>query len=277
MALSVVDLYRDILPKTNCKDCGYTTCLAFASMVVSEKLPLENCPYLYPETLAKCTKELEAQYAEGKWLKRDMAQDALEWAIEKASSMKIEDLPERIGGILIFEKDKAALELPYFNESVVISDDDIVRSDGSDLTRYEKVFIYIHMAQGGKSQPTGRWKGFVEFPNTVSKMKSMIDSIEKPMIQRFKGKPHELAKAGARIGGRDITEETESADVALHFQPLPKVPVRVIFWDETKEDGIDAAMKFLFDETITEHLDIESIMFLSERLKQLLCEEVAEI
>ena len=94
MALSVVDLYRDILPKTNCKDCGYPTCLAFASMVVSEKLPLKNCPYLDPETLAKCTKELEDQYAEGKWLKRDMAQDALEWAIEKASSMKIEDLPE---------------------------------------------------------------------------------------------------------------------------------------------------------------------------------------
>ncbi len=63
-------------------------------MVVSEKLPLENCPYLDPETLAKCTKEPEAQYAEGKWLKRDMAQDALEWAIEKVSSMRIEDLPE---------------------------------------------------------------------------------------------------------------------------------------------------------------------------------------
>ena len=272
MALSVVDLYRDILPKTNCKDCGYPTCLAFASMVVSDKLPLENCPYLDPETLSKCTRELEAQYAEGKWLKRDMAQDALEWAIEKASSMKTEDLPERIGGTLISVNDQAALELPYFNESVVISDDDIVKSDGSDLTRYEKVFIYIHMARGGKSAPTGRWKGFIEFPNTVSKMKSMIESIEKPMIQRFRGKPHELAKAGARIGGRDITREIESADVALHFQALPKVPVRVIFWDETKEDEIDAAMKFLFDETVTEHLDIESIMFLSERLKQLLCQ-----
>ena len=51
----------------------------------------------------------------------------VEWAIEKASSMKIEDLPERIGGTLISVNDKAALELPYFNESVVISDDDIVR------------------------------------------------------------------------------------------------------------------------------------------------------
>ena len=30
-------------------------------------------------------------------------------------------------------------------------------------------------------------------------------------------------------------------------------------------------LKLLFDETVTEHLDIESIVFLSERLRQLLC------
>jgi CO dehydrogenase/acetyl-CoA synthase gamma subunit (corrinoid Fe-S protein) len=77
MPLSVVDLYRDILPKTNCKECGYATCMAFASMVVSEKLPLKNCPHLKPDVIEKCQKELDAQYAAGKWLKRDMAQDAL--------------------------------------------------------------------------------------------------------------------------------------------------------------------------------------------------------
>jgi CO dehydrogenase/acetyl-CoA synthase gamma subunit (corrinoid Fe-S protein) len=27
MALSVVDLYRDILPQTNCGDCRYPTCM----------------------------------------------------------------------------------------------------------------------------------------------------------------------------------------------------------------------------------------------------------
>ena len=32
-------------------------------------------------------------------------------------------------------------------------------------------------------------------------------------------------------------------------------------------------IKLLFDKTATEHLDIESILFLSERLRQLLCEE----
>ncbi len=32
MPLSVVDLYRDVLPQTNCGDCGYPTCMAFAGI-----------------------------------------------------------------------------------------------------------------------------------------------------------------------------------------------------------------------------------------------------
>jgi hypothetical protein len=51
------------------------------------------------------------------------------------------------------------------------------------------------------------------------------------------------------------------------------LPIMLLFWDEDRSDGFDAEVKLLFDETITEHLDIESIIFLSERLRQLLCGE----
>jgi len=77
MPLSPIDLYRDVLPQTNCGDCGYSTCLAFASMVVSEQLPLSNCPHLEPDVIDRCEKELKQQYADEKWTKRDMAEDAL--------------------------------------------------------------------------------------------------------------------------------------------------------------------------------------------------------
>ena len=89
MPLSIIDLYKDVLPKTNCGDCGFSTCLAFAGMVVSEKLPLKNCPHVEPERIERCQKELDEQHAAGKWTKRDMAEDALLWAKEKASSMNI--------------------------------------------------------------------------------------------------------------------------------------------------------------------------------------------
>ena len=134
------------------------------------------------------------------------------------------------------------------------------------------MFILNHIAQGGKVKPTGNWKGLVEFPNTVSKIKSMKSHVEKPLIEAFQGKVGRLVEAAAGLGGLDKTAEAGSADAAFYFQALPRIPLMLMFWDAEPADGFEAEARLLFDETITEHLDIESIMFLSERLRQLLCD-----
>ena len=269
--MSVVDLYGKILPRTNCGECGHPTCLAFASMVVSEKLPLANCPHLKPDVVQSCQKELDQQHAAGKWTKRDMAVDALKWARERAASMAIEDLPSRIGGRLVEVNGATCLKLPYFNAKVLVGPDGITREDQEELGQWEKVFIYNHMAQGGDAEPVGKWRGFQEIPNTVSKIKSMRSQVETPLQQVFSGRVEALAKAAEAIGGVDESAAVGSADLVFRFQPLPRLPVRLLFWDEDKTDGFDAKAKLIFDDTITDHLDIESIVFLSERIAQLLC------
>jgi len=270
MPLSVVDLYKKILPKTNCGDCGYPTCLAFAGMVVSEKLPLKKCPYIELAVLSKAQAELDKQHADGKWTKKDMAADALVWAKERAASMNINDLPVRIGGILNEDNAGVYLELPYFNDSIIIRTEKIQKKDGTDLNRWEQVFVYNHMAQGGYALPTGNWKGLEAIPNTISKMKSMKAHVEAPLLERFAGRPDELKRAATAIGARDHSETFPTADVAAYLLPLPRIPVMLLFWDADPADGFDAEVKLLFDETIVEHLDVESIMFLSERIRQLL-------
>ena len=150
------------------------------------------------------------------------------------------------------------------------------RTDGAELTRWEKVFLYNHMAQGGHRLPTGTWKGFEEFPNTVSKVKTMAGQVEAPLVDRFHGQLAALHAAATALGGRDVTGKDNGADAAFFFQPLPRVPVTLLFWDEDLFDGFGATAKLLFDETVTEHLDIESIVFLSERLRQLLCDAAQE-
>ncbi len=272
MPLSVIDLYRDVLPKTNCGDCGFATCMAFASMVVAEQHPLSGCPYIAPDLLKKCEIELQKQYADKKWTKRDLAADALQWARSRAASMEIADLPERIGGRLVDRNGKPALRLPYFTDEIVITKDDVLRSDGSTLTRWEQVFVYNHMAQGGSALPTGVWKSFAQFPNTVSKVKSMESQVEAPLIKRFAGRNDALAKAADKLGGEDRSTEFDSADLAVVFRPLPRVPILLMAWDASPADGFDAEIKLLFDETVVLHLDLESIVFLSERLCELLCE-----
>ena len=237
MPLSVVDIYQKILPKTNCQECGYPTCLAFASMVVSEQLPLTKCPYIEPGVLESAQRELERQYAEGKWTKRDMAEDALKWAKERAASMQLADLQKRVGGVLVENNGQKALELPYFFETILIQPGKLSKSDGNELTRWEQVFIFNHLAQGGDKLPAGEWKGLVELPNTVSKVKSMKKHVEAPLIERFAGKAAELLKAGEAIGAKIISDDGIDADAALLFTPLPRVPVMLLFWDEEPGEG----------------------------------------
>jgi len=48
MALSGLDIYK-ILPKTNCKECGFVTCLAFAMQLAKKGVEAGKCPYLSEE------------------------------------------------------------------------------------------------------------------------------------------------------------------------------------------------------------------------------------
>jgi len=48
MALTALDIFKH-LPKTNCKDCGFPTCLAFAMQLAAKKVELERCPHMTEE------------------------------------------------------------------------------------------------------------------------------------------------------------------------------------------------------------------------------------
>ncbi|NQU94716.1 MAG: acetyl-CoA decarbonylase/synthase complex subunit gamma [Candidatus Omnitrophica bacterium] len=49
MALSGLGIYK-LLPKTNCKKCGFPTCLAFAMQLAAKKVSLDKCPDVSQET-----------------------------------------------------------------------------------------------------------------------------------------------------------------------------------------------------------------------------------
>ena len=49
MALSGLQIYK-LLPQTNCKECGFPTCLAFAMKLAQKGTELAKCPYVTEET-----------------------------------------------------------------------------------------------------------------------------------------------------------------------------------------------------------------------------------
>lgn len=51
MALSGLDIYK-LLPKTNCKECGFPTCLAFAMQLAKKAVSIDKCPSVSSQTKA---------------------------------------------------------------------------------------------------------------------------------------------------------------------------------------------------------------------------------
>ncbi|GER80435.1 MAG: acetyl-CoA decarbonylase/synthase complex subunit gamma [Anaerolineales bacterium] len=49
MALSGIQIYK-LLPQTNCKECGFPTCLAFAMKLAAKQVELSSCPYVSEES-----------------------------------------------------------------------------------------------------------------------------------------------------------------------------------------------------------------------------------
>lgn len=51
MALSGIQIYK-LLPKTNCKDCGFPTCLAFSMKLAAKQIELSECPHVSDDSKA---------------------------------------------------------------------------------------------------------------------------------------------------------------------------------------------------------------------------------
>lgn len=52
MALSGIQIYK-LLPQTNCKDCGFPTCLAFAMKLAAKQVELAACPHVKEDAKAQ--------------------------------------------------------------------------------------------------------------------------------------------------------------------------------------------------------------------------------
>ncbi len=59
---TVIDIYQ-LLPKTNCKQCGYPTCLAFAAEIRTDPGLLAQCPPLSQPEYAHNSEELKKLFS----------------------------------------------------------------------------------------------------------------------------------------------------------------------------------------------------------------------
>ncbi|MEW6387703.1 MAG: DUF3786 domain-containing protein [Thermodesulfobacteriota bacterium] len=262
MAHTVLGLLKH-LPRTNCGECGQTTCLAFATAVIKEGEDLGRCPYL-PDAARDLAGEIQAQQQAGVGRRRESLAIALEALEAKVAPLDFAGLAPGLGAKFGEEAGRPYLTLPYFGAEVQVFKDEIRYPPGVAANPWDAILLYNYAASQGNRLPTGQWITFQSLPNSVSKAKTLA-RLEKEVAAHFSGQSALLREKAAQFKGEPV-RTTGDADLQLVFRPLPRVPILLLFWEAEAEEDFPAQAHLLFDANVADYLDLESLLFLVEQL-----------
>jgi hypothetical protein len=266
---------HDILhrtPKTNCGECGYPTCLAFAAAVARAGADINACPYINLQGL-------EATVLSDKKDMDNLAEQVAEehdWALIKHLQQKVSGLDfNSIAGPLgaTWNQHKPdILSLRYLGSEVILGKNEIRMSNDAVVDPRDQILLYNYVHSCGGNKPDGNWIGMESLPNSISKIKTLATYCEKRIAKLLSGEPSFLlTELGRHLDGNEGPSDLGStATSSLVVPVLPMVPQYLLFWEEDTDVGIEAKAKVLFDQNVLDFLDLESLVFSAERFAECL-------
>jgi hypothetical protein len=262
MPISVLDVFK-ILPQTNCGDCGQSTCLAFATRVIKENESLEKCPHL-SAAKAAASAQIRAQQEQGIGRRRETVSIALEAVQEKVAPLDFAALAAGLGATFGQENGHGFLEFPFFGQPLKVFKNRVQYPPGVRANPWDAIVLYNYIASQGLKPLAGNWITYQSLPNSVSKVKT-LERLQQEFAARLSGRLPRLRERAAGLKAEPAAVG-EDADYPARFRPLPKVPIVLLFWDADREENFPAQVRFLFDATVSDYLDLESLLFLVEGL-----------
>ncbi len=259
-------------PASNCGDCGYPACLAFAVAVTKGGVSATLCPHLdvehLPAGLTAASEDAGLDSVDRGQEERDMA--LVTHLKSKVQELDFKSLALRLGAHWSAEQPDM-LRFSYLGRSVELGREAVVMAGEQLVDPRDQILLYNYVAFGGGRVPDGNWVGMESLPNSISKIRTLATYCELRLAKRFSGRAERLAALCLQTGAVDGPGD-QSGDVGMIIPVLPHVPLYLLFWDEDREDGFEAKIKVLFDHNVMDFLDLESLVFAAERMADRLAE-----
>ena len=252
---NAMEIFR-LLDKSNCRECGEKTCLAFAGAVFTGQKSLSQCPKLDPDTIVAFDPDSEnnsGPFREGN--------DALQQLRGRVARLDLAATAEKIGAD--FNGDKLTLKVLGKNFSV--------DSDGklyADININPWVAVpFLNYVISGEGVPaSGNWMSFRElsegqerYPLFQKRCELAMKKVADSYTQLFDDLVHIFS-------GHQVEEQFES-DISVVLHPLPRVPLMICYWKP--EDGLESTLNVFFDKSADRNLDIDSSFSLGVGLAQM--------
>ena len=261
-------------PRNNCKECGFETCMAFATSLVRRNTKTDKCPYL--EISKELKEKLAKHFSEGN-IERKPGMNALTMLENKIKELDLAQTSENLKLDYESDSNKEILRIKYLDTVVELKkvrENLILKKDnGEEIDIYDKILVYNYIFFSGDKGLSGEWVGMESLPNSISKVKALEKGAAAPLREHFSGKLDLLKQKIIKYPHKIIGKEDCIADLCFVIYLFPMLPVRINFWDAMEEEDFEASVKFLYDKNAISYLDLESLVFASEKITEKLIEQ----
>jgi hypothetical protein len=251
----VMEVFQE-LDKSNCRECGEKTCLAFASAVFKGQKSIRECPRLDQKIIDRFSDTPEQVNTI-----EQNREDYLKELKKQIAGLDLDKAAEKTGGR--FSNGRLTLK--------ILGKDFSVDADGNlsaDIHINPWVAApFLNYILYGKGLPiSGIWVSYRELENGKERYPLFQKRCEEAM-KRVADIYTDLFDDMVHIfGGRQVEKQFKS-DISVVLHPLPKVPVMVCYW--LPEDGLESSLNVFFDKTADKNLDIGSVFSLGAGLAQM--------
>jgi hypothetical protein len=262
-------------PGSNCGDCGWPTCLAFAAAVTKAGVRADRCQHLQRDGLPPELLGEESTAASNDALEHSEEERHTALAAHLRSKMEgldLRSLAPRLGADWSAD-DPDMLRFSFLNRPVRLGAAGVFLDGGEPADPRDQILLYNYVAIGSAGQarkPDSTWIGMESLPNSIAKIRTLAAYCEERLAERFSGRINKLTELYVALAAEPAAGQ--SADAAFVISALPCVPLLLLFWEAELEDGFPAKVKVLFDQHVLDFLDLESLVFAAERMADRLLE-----
>jgi len=177
---------------------------------------------------------------------------------------------DRIAGRLAIGVRGRDAVIPVFGLDYRVTAQGVLGPDDRPASHAVSVTLFKYLLMCPDREPTGAdWVTYKDFKDAAPFVGGFLNTAERPIAEAFAGRRNDLEDACRKLGGHPATLGV-SADVAMQFVALPRIPMVLLFNDRDEE--FPAACTMLFESRARHFLDMECLamtgMVLARRLIQ---------
>jgi hypothetical protein len=174
--------------------------------------------------------------------------------ITKLSGCDFQEAADRLG----LEYVDGGIQVCFLKREYRITLDGVETLDGQPVNVNNRSVLLYYLLSKGQGDPENSYVLFESIVRMISGLNAQSRLMNTPLERYFGNDYAKFSEAAVKLGG--IEEESNGGKHQWRFGVLPKIPLKIIFYEADDEFPVDIQM--MLDKTALQFLEFECLAFM---------------